>query len=126
MIIVESNIQRTILQLLRIFDLTEISPSKQAGNTITFNISSTTGTPDGAPSATGGSTGYVIFIADLISTDGSLVKKVYDFKTTSKSVLTYEIGKFPAKMFGTLSNGQTFELDLYKCAKWTVRLYINK
>jgi hypothetical protein len=36
------------------------------------------------------------------------------------------VSEFPCKLFGTLSDGNTFGLDLNKAANWKIRLYKNQ
>ena len=110
------------------FDLIEISPSAQSGNSITIELSTTSGAPDGtAVSLTGKNrSGYVLTLTDIFSTNGCNVIKTLSTTTTSRSSYTYTLSNFPANLFLTLSNGRTIELDLYKSAKWLVRLNLNK
>lgn len=98
--------------------IVEITPSEQNGNTITIDISTTTGPPGGGPTS--------LVINELISTDGNFIKKISGHATNFSSSVTYQLSKFPAKLFAVLSDGRNFQLELYKPATWTVRLKINK
>lgn len=106
-----------------VFDQVDISPSPQSGNTLTIEISTTSGAPDGTQMNLYNN-GKVLVLDDLVSTSGStrLLSKKVDIR---KSSTTFEIDKFPAKFIGTLSNGGTFILEFYKSANWRVRLYMN-
>lgn len=108
------------------FDSYEITPSEGSGNTVTIEISTTSGAPDGTPTSISGSSGYVLTLVELISTGGDIITKTSGFSTAHKSSTTFELHKFPAKLFGTLSDGRTIDLELYKAAKWNVRLYLNR
>ena len=104
------------------FDLTEITPSGRSGNTVTIEIGTTSGAPNGAR----GSQGYVINLRDLISPNGCITKMTSKLASAFKSYATFELLEFPCKLFGTLSNNETFELELYKAANWKIRLFVNK
>ena len=103
------------------FDLTQISPSTNSGNTVSIEISTTSGTPNGASAA-----GYVLQLGELTSPTSCILKKQTRYESSLKSYATYELVGFPCKLFGTLSDGHTFEIELYKAANWKVRLYKNK
>lgn len=107
------------------FDRWEITPSKQSGNTITIEISTTSGAPDGTTTTHDGP-GYVLTLSNLISTNGSIDKIISQYVTTNKSYVTYSLKEFPTKLLGRLSNNTNFELDLYKAANWKMILYVNK
>jgi hypothetical protein len=107
------------------FDLTEISPSAETGNTITIEISTTSGAPDGTPKSTSGSD-FVLTVTELATSDENTVKQVQTYSTASKFSATYQISSFPIKLQATLSNGRTFDLELYKAANWKARLYMNR
>ncbi len=104
------------------FDLTEIIPSDHIGNTVTIEI----GTTSGSPSGTTIKPGYVLTLINLMSPTGSIVKTRAKYESAFKSYTTFELLEFPCTLIGTLSNGATFELELYKDADWKVRLYQNK
>jgi hypothetical protein len=103
------------------FDLKEISPSVHSGNTVSIEIATTSGTPTGASAA-----GYILQLSELTSPTSCILKNQSRYETSFKSYATYELVGFPCKLFGTLSNGQTFEIELYKAANWKVRLFKNK
>jgi len=110
------------------FDTYEITPTSQTGNSITIDISTTSGAPNGARvSLTGGAlSGFILSITDIVSTNSCFLTKVVANTTASRSLYTYTLSKFPAELLITLSNGRTIELDLYKAAKWNMRLFLNK
>lgn len=105
------------------FDNIDISPSKVKGNLVTIEVSTTSGIPTGNPSPN--YTGAVLSIANVISPTGSIFK-ITRIDGAYKSSLSIEMLEFPCQLFGTLSNGNTFSLDLYKAANWKVRFYKNK
>ena len=105
------------------FDQIDITPGKVSGNTVTIEISTTTGIPSGAPGFLSGS---VLLLNDIISPTGSLLTVRSKVDSGLKSSVTLEMVGFPCKLFGTLSDGQTFSLDLYKSANWKIRLYKNR
>jgi len=102
------------------FDRTDINPSAASGNTVTIEIETTSGSPSGSSAG-----GTVILLINLVSPSSSILKMTTKFETAFKSTSTYELISFPCKLFGTLSNGNTFQLDLYKAANWKVRLFKN-
>lgn len=107
-----------------LFDMFEISPSEQSGKTLTIEISTTSGSPDGTkPTYTSG--GNVITIDELIPIDGNIVITRNSNVTPNKSVVNYEISSFPIRLQITLSTGRIFELELYKAAAWIIKLYNN-
>ena len=105
------------------FDQTEITPSKVSGNTVTIEIGTTSGSPNGAP---GSGINYVLLLSDIISPTGCILKLRSKYETAFKSYVTLDLVGFPCKLFGTLSDSQTFSLDLYKAANWKIRFYKNK
>jgi hypothetical protein len=107
------------------FDRWEVVPSLQTGNSITFELATTSGSPKGLPSDATGDPGYVLTLTELHS-DDPLLKFIAKADNPTISYSTYEISKFPVILYGTLSNGEHFQLDLYKSAKWKVRFFINK
>ena len=107
------------------FDRFEIIPSADIGHSITFELASTSGSPIGLPTDLRGKPGYVLTLTELVSND-PLLKFIGKVDNATISYSTYEISKFPVVLYGTLSNGEHFQLDLYKAAKWKVRLFINK
>ena len=106
------------------FDQLEISPSRNSGKTVTIELSTTSGSPNGAP--TGAGAGFVLTLSDIMSPTGSISKMTSKMETANKSILTYELTGFPSTIFCTLSTGDTFQLEMYKAANWKVRIYINK
>jgi hypothetical protein len=110
------------------FDSYDITPTEQSGNSITIDLSTTTGAPNGTRVSLMGAakSGFILSLSDIISTNNCVLTKVVSNTTTSKSSYTYTLSKFPAVLFMTLSNGRTIDLELYKAAKWNVRLYLNK
>jgi len=107
------------------FDRWEITPTPQSGNSITFELATTSGSPRGLPNDFYGNPGYVLTLTELHSND-PLLKFIAKVDNPTISYSTYEISKFPVILYGTLSNGENFQLDLYKRAKWKVRFFINK
>jgi MORN repeat len=103
------------------FDNTEITPSGISGNTVTVEIGTTSGSPNGNSTR-----GFVLTLSNLVSPTSSILKTTSKYETSFKSFVTVEIVSFPCKLFGTFSDGQTFELELYKAANWKVRFYKNK
>ena len=106
-----------------LFDQTEITPSKTSGNIITIEIGTTSGSPNGAP---GSRINNVLSLRDIVSPTGSIQKVRSKYESPLKSYITLELVGFPCKLFGTLSDNQTFELELYKAANWKVRFYRNQ
>lgn len=103
------------------FDNIDITPSKANGNTVTFEISTTSGLAGGGPSRAS----VVLVITNVFSPTGSISKALSKYEGGSKSSSSYEIVSFPCKLFGTLSDGNTFQVDLYKSANWKIRIYKN-
>lgn len=102
------------------FDLTEITPSKSSGNTITIEIGTNSGSPNGTAA------GFVLLLSNIVSPNGCILKTRSKYESSFKSYITLELSSFPCKLFGTLTDSQTFELELYKAANWKVRLFKNK
>ena len=108
------------------FDSFDVLYSSSSGNRVTVETSTTTGTPNSQLSPIGGNT-MVLSLTELVSQDNNcVVKFLSDYYSATKSSLTFEISKFPAKLMGRLSNGKIINIELYKAADWTIRLYINK
>ncbi len=103
------------------FENVEVTPSKDAGNMLKIEITTTSGTPDGVS----GNRGLVLKLADLIPTNGVFASQTSNMASTSKTTVTYTVSKFPAHFFVSLSNGERFNLELYKAANWTIRLFKN-
>jgi len=102
------------------FDLTEITPSKTSGNSITIEIGTNSGSPNGTAA------GFVLLLSNIVSPNGCILKTRSKYESSFKSYITLELASFPCKLFGTLTDTQTFELELYKAANWKVRLFKNK
>lgn len=105
------------------FDQMEITPSKASGNTVTIEIGTTSGSPNGTP---GSGINYILTLSNINSPTGSILKTRSKYESAFKSYITLEMVGFPCKLFGTLSDDQTFSLDLYKAADWKIRFYKNK
>lgn len=105
------------------FDVTDITPSNATGNTLTIEIGTTSGSPNGEPT---GASGFILRLSNITSPTNSILKTVSKYESSFKSYATYQLISFPCKVFGTLSNGETFELEMYKAANWKVSLYKNK
>jgi hypothetical protein len=103
------------------FDLTQITPSSANGHLVTIEIGTTSGSPNGS-----GPAGVVLTLLDLVSPTASILKMTSKYASSFKSYATYEIIKYPCQLFGTLSDGKTFSLELYKAADWKVRLFKNE
>ena len=108
------------------FDMFEFNPTSESGNTVTIEIQTTTGRPDGGAVNFAGSSGYILTLNELISTNGDRIQKVSNFTSSQKSSVTYEITKFPASLYAVLSNGQGVSIELYKAATWKIWFYVNK
>jgi hypothetical protein len=104
------------------FDNIEVTPSKETGRILKIEISTTSGTPTG--SALDNSA--VLTLNNLTPVNALFATRTSAFASGSKWTVTYEISQFPAYFFASLSNGETFNLELYKAANWTVRLYKNQ
>lgn len=112
-----------------LFDHIEITPSDNSGNSVTFEIATTSGSPNGVPNhanSAGFNSGSVLTIRDLLSPTSSIIKAGSQFASAYKSSITYELTGFPCKLLGTFSNGETFELELYKSANWKLRFFLNQ
>lgn len=105
------------------FDNTDITPSKTKGQTVTIEISTTSGIPTQTTSP--GNSTVLISLVNVISPSGSILKTLSKIEGPYKSSISLEMTEFPCKLLGTLSNGKTIDLDLYKAANWKIRLYKN-
>jgi hypothetical protein len=94
-----------------LFDNYEIVPSRQAGHSISIEIRSTT---------------LRLAISDVISINANLTTRLSEQKTGIRRLYNYNQDRFPAKLLVKLTNGQTFILDLYKPADWSIKLYANR
>lgn len=105
------------------FDRVEVSPTAESGNKITIEVSTTSMAAEDRIS----SPHVSITLTELMSVKlRSLLKLVNSFQSPLKSTWVFEITEFPITLRGTLSNGQNFNLELYKSANWTFRIFINK
>ena len=98
----------------------DISPSSVSGNILSFEVSSTTGIP---------SNGNGIYVASLnvkTADNNNVTKFISSFDSNNTSYTTIQISSFPALLEGKLTNGDTFELHLYKSANWKIHFYLNK
>jgi len=98
----------------------DISPSSASGDLLTFEITSTSGQPN---------TGSGIYVSNLLvkCNDGEGWGKVNStYNSNNTSFTTVQITCFPAVIQGRLTNGNTFEIELYKAANWKIKFYINK
>jgi hypothetical protein len=108
------------------FDRSEIIATPETGHTISFEISTASGSPNGAPFDLYGNPGYVLKLTDLNVGNNTIIRWLSETVTATRSVVTYDINAFPVILYGTLSNGDSFKLHLYKNAKWMVRFFVNK
>ncbi|MFN8248510.1 MAG: hypothetical protein U0T68_06120 [Ferruginibacter sp.] len=105
------------------FDRVEVTPSSESGNKITIEISTTS---SDAPHAGTGARPSIELIELMSVKLNSLLKLVSTTESPIKYTWTFEITEFPITLRGTLSNGRSFILELYKSANWTFKIYINK
>lgn len=111
----------------QMFDRYDIQPLGETDFSVTIDISTTTGSPNGSMlHSLTSPTGVGISLQDLISMTGDFIRKKTSSVSGRSATAVYEILKFPAKLLGTLSNGKTFELELYKAARWKVSLFTNQ
>lgn len=90
----------------------EIEPISDDGKTIEIWVIGSTG-------ATGG--GYNI-LDKLISTDGSIIRQIPSNR--GPRFLLYEAEKFPVSLQLLLIGGKSVRLELYKKARWSIRLLV--
>jgi hypothetical protein len=117
------------LTMATFFDRTEVIPSDKKGNTVTIEIGTSSGAPNGAPTHVNGNgfnSGYILTLTQLNSPTGCILKMGAKYESTFKSSVTYELTGFPCELIGILSNGETFQLELYKAANWKVRFFVAK
>jgi hypothetical protein len=107
------------------FDRFDVAASPESGNTLTIDISSTTGSPNGITSLSG-SSGAVLTVRELIPLNNVLIRKVANFSQGIKTTATFHINEFPARFSCIISDGQKFDIELYKAANWSIRIYENK
>ncbi len=106
------------------FDMYDVIPSDESGNTITIETI-TAGSPDGTAISLNGSPGPILTVTELISSEDFNIRKLSTYSTAKKYSVSYLLTKFPAKLFVILSNGKTINLELYKSATWTVKLFLG-
>jgi hypothetical protein len=105
------------------FDRVEISPTNESGNKITIEISTTSDNPSGQLYGAGGH----LVLTELMSVKlNSLLKLITSSESSLKSTWTFEVTEFPITLRGVLSDGKIFNLELYKSANWTFRIFMNK
>ena len=105
------------------FDRVEVSPSSASGNRISIEVSTTSLDIDNRMTQPHSS----ISLTGLMCVKlGSLLKLISSSESPLKSIWVFEITEFPITLRGELSNGQNFNLELYKSAYWTFRIFINK
>jgi len=104
-----------------VFDNIDISPSKIKGNTVTIEFLTTSGFVAGGSNRVS----VPLSLGVVVSPTGS-ISEMLSKTDGAKSSTMYEIVDFPCQLFCTLSDGNTFTLDLYKAANWKVRLYKNQ
>jgi hypothetical protein len=107
------------------FDRVEITPSNESGNILTIETATTTGAIRGAPFTNSSYSGTILMVNEVIALDGIYIKQL-EQGNSLKYIATYQISKFPIRLRVMLSNGQSFNLQLYKAAKWKVNLFLNK
>ena len=94
------------------FDIFDIYSSERSGNNITFNLF--------------GNLFYDIKFEDVIYHNGNIVRKTSNFNAGNNIAITYQILTFPENLQVILTNGSSFNLELYKAADWNVRMFWNK
>ncbi|MEP6748163.1 MAG: hypothetical protein ABJB86_10595 [Bacteroidota bacterium] len=107
------------------FDRYDINATPDWGHTISFEIYTTTGSPLGIPNDLHDA-GYVLRVDDITAASNAIIRLLSKVDTFTRSYSTYDLNTFPIILYVHLSNGESFKLHLYKNAKWTVRLYVNK
>ncbi|CAN5415138.1 hypothetical protein BH11BAC3_BH11BAC3_44590 [soil metagenome] len=104
------------------FDRVDIDPSDESGNTFTIEISTTSSQPNDQFA----NNRYQLSVTDVIAKDGSNIRKLETPFNSFKFSATYELTQFPVKLQVMLSNARTINLELYKKAKWMMKIFINK
>ena len=102
------------------FSSYDISPSASSGDMLTFEIASTSGNP---------ARGEGIYVSSLSAQypgNKNFSKIISSYDSANTSFTNVQIGGFPAKIKGRLTDGTNFELELYKPANWKIRLFVNK
>ena len=107
------------------FDRYEINATPEWGHTISFEIYTATGSPTGVPNDAFGP-GFVLKIDDIVTGSNAIIRQTSEVLTPTRTFVTYDLNAFPIILYVHLSNGESFKLHLYKNAKWTVRLFVNK
>lgn len=106
----------------------EINPSSQSGNSISFEISTTTGSPTGSFTGSGaGGSGYILTLVELTAYPENAVLPFFTrIEDARKSIYTFKLMNFPTTLRARFSTGDNFELELYKAADWKVRIALNQ
>jgi hypothetical protein len=107
------------------FDRYEITATPEWGHTISFEISTGTGSPAGFANNLHNA-GYVLKLDELNVGNNTIIRKLSEVITPTRTFYTYDINVFPVVLYATLSNGDSFKLHLYKNARWTARLFVDK
>lgn len=107
------------------FDNVDVIPSGESGNTLTVEIITTSGSPDGTATNSLGSAGYILSILQMISLDGSTMRMLQHSASAFKNSFTYELPNFPCNLEIVFSDGRDITLDLYKSANWRARFFLN-
>jgi hypothetical protein len=108
------------------FTSADFAPSDGSGSTLTINIITTSGAPDGTPSTIGGDAGFILNITQLNSMNGDNPRMLLKNVSTFQSSIEFELHKFPAILQIIFSDGQVINLELYKSADWRARFYLNR
>ncbi len=107
------------------FDRVDISPSSGSGSRVSIEISNASETPNNLHGGAGLPTRAVTLNNLICPGDPVNIKLLSMHQTSAVAYAEFEITKFPVVLKGTLSSGEDFELQLYKCADWRVRFYTN-
>ncbi len=93
------------------FEIVDVFPSENTGNSITFTIVTMRAEK--------------IEIVDIYSNYGQIIKAVPKYSSTS-DVQKYYLSSFPEDLRIILSNNTSFSLKLYKAANWNVFIKTNR
>lgn len=88
----------------------EIDPISDDGNTVEVLLNQQ-----------GGSGSRYYSLSEIISMDGSIIRNLPGGR---RGTLTYAIEKFPVALQIMLSDGSSVKLELYKKARWSIRLLV--
>jgi hypothetical protein len=108
------------------FTSADITPSDGSGNTLTINIITTSGAPDGTASNMGGGNGFVLNVIQLNSMNGDKPRVLSKTESTLQNSIEFELHIFPAVLQIMFSDGEVVNLELYKSADWRTRFYLNQ